>query len=146
HTVSGRTGDQRPAQSRELVRLRVGLEPVGRRRPRVVGHRLRRPRRHGHRRRPRMNADVDFDGRRAVRWVPVVVMLAVLALLPLEAWLRAVRPEVTVRNASPDMMSITWAGRVTPEGALLVAVTYTLADDRERVLDVRVPANSAYVE
>lgn len=93
-----------------------------------------------------MSTDLEFDARRAVRAVPVIILLIVLALLPLEAWLRATRPEVTVGNASSDLESTVWAGTIAADGTLAVSLTHTFADDRERMFDVRVPENSVYVE
>lgn len=65
----------------------------------------------------------------AVRRLPAVVLVVVLALLPIQAWLRAGRPEVTYWNGLEGLEGIAWSATVSADGELSVRVEYDLSDE-----------------
>ncbi len=74
-----------------------------------------------------------------VRRLPAVALVALLAILPVQAWWRVARPPVVVRMQSDGLRGIVWSATVVADGRLAVSIAYELADDRERTIDVRVP-------
>jgi uncharacterized protein (TIGR04222 family) len=80
-----------------------------------------------------------------VRRFPAVALVALLAILPVQAWFRVARPPVVVHMQSEGLRGIVWSATVVPDGRLAVSVAYELADDRERTIDVRVPPGARQV-
>src|SRR5690606_17496617 len=98
-----------------VVRLRARLAPrIGRRAGRSRRG-VRRPRRHRRGRRRLVTP---------VRRLPAVALVALLAVLPIEAWWRVVRPPVVVRMAADGLERVVWSGTVVPDGRLAVRVDY----------------------
>lgn len=77
--------------------------------------------------------------RLAVRIVTAIVFVAVMALLPLLAWLDLGVDPIEVGNPATGVRSLTWAGAIDDDGRLSVAITYDTGDDATRSLDIRVP-------
>ncbi len=82
---------------------------------------------------------------RTIRLVPAVVLVVVLGLLPLQAWVRASRPDVRYSQPLPGLDSITWAGRVSPNGQLSVTIVYDFGDDEVRESDIWLPSGARFV-
>ena len=59
---------------------------------------------------------------RTVTRIPAVVLLIVLAVLPLQAWLRAGRADVRISNPLDGLRSVSWAANVSPDGRLAVSI------------------------
>ncbi len=74
-----------------------------------------------------------------IRRLPAIVLLVVLAVLPLQAWWRVARPEVVVGSGTAGLHDLVWVASVTPDGRLVVRLTYDFGDEAERTLDIRVP-------
>ncbi len=77
--------------------------------------------------------------------IPAIVLVLVLGLLPLQAWLRAGRPDVRFFQPLDALEGITWTGTVSPDGQLSVTIVYEL-DDEVRESDVRLPSGARFVE
>lgn len=80
----------------------------------------------------------------AVRRAPAAVLVIVLGLLPIQAWLRAGRPDVTYWNELDGLGGITWAATVSPEGELSVRVEYELSDER-RDIYIQLPSGARFL-
>jgi len=81
----------------------------------------------------------------AVRRVPAVVLLIVLALLPLQAWLQAGRPDVRYSQPLDGLAGITWSATVSPEGRLSVSIVYDFGDEQVRDSSIRLPSGSRFL-
>lgn len=81
----------------------------------------------------------------AIRRVPAALLVIVLALLPVQAWLTALRPNVTINRPLDGLDGITWAGTVGPDGDLAVSITYDFDDDLDHAVDVRLPTRARFV-
>jgi hypothetical protein len=79
-----------------------------------------------------------------VRRLPAVVLIAVLALLPLQAWLQASRPDVRYSRPLADLDGISWAATVSQDGHLAVTIVYDLGD-QARESSIRLPSGSRFV-
>lgn len=78
-----------------------------------------------------------------VRRLPAVVIVAVLALLPLQAWLQASRPDVRYSRPIGELDGITWAATVSQDGQLAVTIVYDL-DDEPRESSIRLPSGGRF--
>ncbi len=83
---------------------------------------------------------------RTIHRLPAVVLVLVLGLLPLQAWLRASRPDVRYSRPLEGLESITWAGTVSQDGQLSVAIVYNFGDDVVRESDIRLPSGARFVD
>jgi hypothetical protein len=83
---------------------------------------------------------------RAIHRLPAVVLVLVLALLPLQAWLSATRPDVRYWQPLEGLDGITWAGTVSPDGRLAVTIVYDFGDDLVRTSDIRLPSGARFVQ
>ena len=83
---------------------------------------------------------------RAVHRLPAIVLVVVLGLLPIQAWLRASRPDVRYSQPLDGLDHITWAGTVSPDGQLSVTIVYDFGDDQVRESDIRLPSGARFVE
>ena len=83
---------------------------------------------------------------RAIHRLPAVILVVVLGLLPLQAWLRASRPDVRYHQPLAGLDDITWAATVSPDGQLSVTIVYDFGDDQVRQSDIRLPDGARFVE
>jgi uncharacterized protein (TIGR04222 family) len=81
----------------------------------------------------------------SIRRAPAIVLLVVLAVLPLQSWLRVARPEVVVRHETAGLHDLRWVATVAPDGRVIVRLTYDSGDDKERTLDIRVPPGARLI-
>ncbi len=81
----------------------------------------------------------------AVRRVPAVVLLIALALLPLQAWLQAGRPDIRYSQPLASLAGIMWAATVSPDGRLSVSIVYDFGDDQVRDSSIRLPSGSRFL-
>lgn len=81
----------------------------------------------------------------AARRAPVIVLVIVLGLLPLQAWLRASRPDVRYSHPLDDLVAVTWAATVSPDGQLSVSIVYDLGGDDVHESSIRVPSGGRFL-
>jgi Predicted membrane protein (DUF2207) len=81
----------------------------------------------------------------AIRRLPAVILVLVLGLLPLQAWLRAGRPDVRYSQPLAGLDGITWTGTVSQDGQLSVTIVYDFGDDQVRQSDIRLPSGARFV-
>ena len=82
---------------------------------------------------------------RAASRIPAIVLLVVLGLLPLQAWLRAGRPDVRYSLPLDGLEGVTWAGVVSPDGQLSVTIVYDFGDDETRDASIRLPSGARFL-
>lgn len=82
---------------------------------------------------------------RAVHRLPAVAVVLVLALLPLQAWMRAVSPDVRYGHPLDGLEGITWAATVSPDGELSVTIVYDFGDDVVRDAAVWIPSGGRFL-
>lgn len=83
---------------------------------------------------------------RTIHRLPAIVLVAVLGLLPIQAWLQATRPDVRYIQPREGLDNITWAATVSPDGQLSVTIVYDFGDDEMRESDIRLPSGARFVE
>ncbi len=82
---------------------------------------------------------------RTVSRLPAVALLVVLGLLPLQAWLRAGRPDVRYSRPLDGLVSVTWAGTVSADGQVSVTIVYDFGDDETRDSSIRLPSGARFL-
>ena len=82
---------------------------------------------------------------RGIHRLPAIVLLLVLAVLPLQAWIRASRPDVRFFQPVDGLAGITLAATVAPDGRLSVRIDYEFDDDVVRDVRVWTPSGSRFV-
>ena len=80
-----------------------------------------------------------------IRRLPALILLVVLALLPLQAWLRLGGDEVLARSSTDGLRDVRWVGAVREDGVVSVRITYDFGDDEARTLDVRAPEGARFL-
>ncbi|MET0910366.1 MAG: hypothetical protein ABWZ99_12935, partial [Ilumatobacteraceae bacterium] len=83
---------------------------------------------------------------RTIHRLPAVVLVLVLALLPLQAWMRAARPDVRYYQPLAGLDNIVWAATVANDGQVAVTIAYDFGDDEVRESDIRLPSGARFVE
>lgn len=78
------------------------------------------------------------------RRIPAAVLVVVLGILPLQAWLRASRPDVSYTQAIDEFEGVTWSAAVSPDGQLSVTIVYAL-DDSPRDVSIRLPSGGRFL-
>lgn len=82
---------------------------------------------------------------RTITRIPAAVLLVVLGLLPLQAWLRAGRPDVRYSRPLDGLEDVTWAGTVAPDGRLAVTIVYDFGDRQSRESSIRLPSGARFL-
>ncbi len=75
----------------------------------------------------------------------VVPLLAILALLVVQAWGAVLEPTPVITDTSDDLRRIVWRGAVQPDGVVAVELRLEFRDDEERDLGFDLPADAQQV-
>ena len=83
---------------------------------------------------------------RALNRLPAIILVVFLGLLPLQAWLRASRPDIRYSLPLSGLDGITWAGTVSDDGQVAITIVYDFGDDTVRESDIRLPSGARFVQ